>query len=74
MDFERSKNLVRSFFGPAILVISSQDANEVCLKNGVTFCELLQPFAQAPYEGEADASGHARRRDQTRREQGFVSA
>eukprot|EP00051_Salpingoeca_urceolata_P002448 m.50250 g.50250 ORF g.50250 m.50250 type:complete len:1293 (-) comp12141_c1_seq1:266-4144(-) len=42
---EARRELVRSLFGPAVVVIASPDADAVCKKNNLSLVQMLQPFA-----------------------------
>ena len=39
-----SEELVWSHFGPVVLTVASSQCNEICLKNNLSFCELVKPF------------------------------
>ncbi len=40
------QDTIRTFFGPAVLVLATDDAETICLKNDLTFVELLRPFSR----------------------------
>ena len=40
------QDTVRAFFGPAVLVLATDDAESICLRNDLTFVELLRPFSR----------------------------
>ncbi len=41
---------IKKSFGIQVAARSSSDVDEICRKNGLSFCELLQPFSQAVSE------------------------
>lgn len=47
------KELIQSIFSsPLIGATCSQAAEELCLKNNLTFVQLMQPFSKISTEGE----------------------
>lgn len=50
------KELIQNVFSPLIGVICSQQAEELCYKNNLTFVELLQPYSKLTNDGESSAS------------------
>lgn len=47
-----SKEIIQNIFSPLIGVICSQQSEEICLKNNLTFIELLQPFSKLTNDGK----------------------
>lgn len=45
------KEIIQNVFSPLIGVFSSQQADEICLKNNLTFVEMLQPFSRLSSDG-----------------------
>lgn len=49
---QSAKEFIQSTFPPMVAVMTSPSANEVCLKNKLSFSELLQPFSKVQMESE----------------------
>lgn len=45
------KEIIQNIFSPLIGVFSSQPADEICLKNNLSFVEMLQPFSRLSSDG-----------------------
>ncbi|XP_008475991.1 trafficking protein particle complex subunit 8-like [Diaphorina citri] len=47
---QSAKEFIQSTFPPMVAVMTSPAANEICLKNKLSFSELLQPFSKVQME------------------------
>ena len=54
------QDFVRTVFGPPILVLATSDADATCMKNNLTFLELLKPFSQTQAPSMKSESFHLR--------------
>lgn len=41
-----AEELIRNVICPHVAVLCSEKAQEICRKNNLNFCDLLNPFAQ----------------------------
>ena len=47
-----AKETIQHIFSPLVGAIVANQAEELCLKNNLTFVELLQPFLKLSADGE----------------------
>lgn len=47
-----SREIIQNVFSPMVAVISSPNADELCLKNNLSFVEMLQPFCKLTSDGK----------------------
>ncbi|KAH8371336.1 hypothetical protein KR093_006982 [Drosophila rubida] len=53
-----ARDIIKNIFSPLIGVLSSNQADEICHRNNLSFVELLQPFAKLPNDAHfRDVSG-----------------
>lgn len=50
-----SREIVQNVFSPMVGVVTSPLADEICLKNNLSFVEMLQPFTRLSTDGELRA-------------------
>ena len=60
MAVRQCQDFVRSVFGPPILVLATDDAEAVCIKNELTFVQMLRPFSQTEAPSVKSESFHLR--------------
>jgi hypothetical protein len=50
------KDFVRHALAPRVAVFASDDAETLCQRNGLSFCELIAPFCNIPWSGRSFVS------------------
>lgn len=48
MDFSEGVRLIKDMMSPKVLVVASEDATALCMKNRVSFTQLIRPFGRTP--------------------------
>lgn len=47
------KEVIQNVFSPLVAVVTSPQAEEIAVKNNLTFVELIQPFGRIQAEGNS---------------------
>ena len=53
---QHGMDFIREIFSPMVAVLTSEDAENVCRKNDLSFVELVRPFCQLSNEGMCSTS------------------
>ena len=48
---QTSQEFIKNAFPPMVAALCSHDAELICKKNNLSFCELIQPFCHLTTEG-----------------------
>lgn len=48
---QTASDFIREIFSPIVGVLTSEDAESLCVKNDLSFAELIRPFCQLSNEG-----------------------
>ena len=48
---QSAQSFIREALAPMVAVLCSQDAEAVCLKNNLSFVQLIKPFCRMTAEG-----------------------